>query len=67
MEEKSQIKRIPKDEYARRIGVTISTLRTMLNIEFFDELKIVGYWKSQKYLTTKQIEVLEEKCVNLRL
>jgi hypothetical protein len=66
MEEKSQIKRIPKDEYARRIGVSMPVLRAMLNVEFVFDLRKVGYKKAQKHLTIKQIEVLENKCVNLR-
>ncbi len=63
----SLIRRVPKDEYARRIGVSGSVLRNMLNIEFFEELQKAGYKKHQKYLTVTQIEVLERKAVNLHL
>ena len=63
----SDIRRTPKDVYAKTIGVSRNVLGTMLNKEFFADLQKVGYQKSQKYLTHKQIVVLEEKCVNLHL
>ena len=67
MEHTSSLKRIGKTQYAERIGITEDCLRRMLNIEFYEELKITGYRKTQKHLTQAQINSLEELAVNIHL
>ena len=67
MEHTSSLKRIGKTQYAELIGITEDCLRRMLNIEFFEELKITGYRKTQKHLTQAQINRLEELAVNIHL
>ncbi|MDD3404994.1 MAG: hypothetical protein PHH23_01835 [Paludibacteraceae bacterium] len=61
------LKRIGKQQYADKIGVTEDCLRKMLNREFFHEMKKTGYKKTQKHLTIAQIERLEELAVNIHL
>ena len=67
MEQPSALKRIGKTQYADKIGITEDCLRRMLNREFFNELKKVGYRKTQKHLTVAQINRLEELAVNIHL
>jgi len=67
IETESQIARIGKQQYASKIGITEDCLRRMLNREFFNELKKVGYRKTQKHLTVAQINRLEELAVNIHL
>lgn len=49
-----------KYEIAEKIGVSKTTLRKWLNVRYYEELKKLGYQKSQKYLTIKQINYLQE-------
>lgn len=63
----SPLKRIPKDEYAQSLGISLQTLGKMLNTEFFIELQKVGYKKTQKYLTNAQKEKLEDLAININL
>ena len=52
-----------KNEYARLIGIPVSTLRNYMNNLYFTELVILGYYTTQKYLTPKQINFLNSKLV----
>lgn len=56
----SPIERIGKTQYAERIGCSREALRRVLNVELYDALRAVGYRKYQKYLTRRQVELLEE-------
>jgi len=49
-----------KYEVANMIGVSSVTLARWLNGRYFDVLQKVGYNKYQKYLTAKQIKLLNE-------
>ncbi|HQN16667.1 MAG TPA: helix-turn-helix domain-containing protein [Bacteroidales bacterium] len=50
-----------KYEIADKIGISMSTLSRWINGRYFTELASLGYKKSQKYLTPKQIIFLSEK------
>jgi len=57
-------KAMSKYEYALKVGISRSTLRTWLNVRYFAELTALGYAKSQKLLSPKQIEFLNQQlCV----
>ena len=61
---KSSSKATLKIEYARAIGVSMRTLSYWLNNRYYDDLLVLGYTKSQKYLTPLQVEYLNVKLVN---
>ncbi|MBN2664577.1 MAG: hypothetical protein JXR68_13085 [Bacteroidales bacterium] len=46
---------LEKWRLAKLMGVSDTTLRNMLNKNYFDELKKIGYVKTQKYLNQKQL------------
>ncbi len=56
-----QIKPEYKYIIAQRIGITQSTLRRMLNVQWYEALKETGYKKQQKLLMPIQIRYLYEK------
>lgn len=52
-----------KKELAKILGVSIRTLRYWLNVTYFSELEQVGYIKTQKFLTPKQVSFLYDRLV----
>ncbi len=63
----SPLKRMPKAEFAKEIGVSSTTLQKMLNVEFIEELSKLRYRPTQKYITLAQKQRLEEVAVNANL
>ncbi len=54
-------KALTKIEVATMLNVSPSTLRTWLNVRYFEELKNIDYSPGQKLLTPKQLNFLAEK------
>ncbi|MHA7109249.1 hypothetical protein ACRTDU_03935 [Sunxiuqinia elliptica] len=52
-----------KSEYAKKIGIPFRTLSRYINEMYIDEMKTFDYSVTQKYLTPKQIQFLNEKLV----
>lgn len=52
-----------KKELAELVGVSLRTFRYWLNEKYFVELKEIGYMKTQKILTPKQVSFLFKKLV----
>lgn len=52
-----------KNEYAKIVGIPVSTLRNYMNRLFFEELTALNYTQRQKYLTPIQISYLNKKLV----
>lgn len=50
-----------KYEVADKIGISMSTFSRWINGRYFHDLVSLGYKKTQKYLTAKQIVFLSEK------
>jgi transposase len=50
-----------KNEVAAILQISSNTLRIWLNSRYYDELKILGYRKTQKKLNPKQINYLIQK------
>lgn len=47
-----------KRELANACNITGKTLQTWLNVIYFEELKKIGYRKTQKVLHPKQVEFI---------
>ena len=54
-------KALTKIEVATMLNVSPSTLRSWLNVRYFEELKTINYSPNQKLLTPKQLNFLAEK------
>lgn len=54
-------KTVAKNQLAALMNISNSTLRYYLNKEWYDELKVLGYHKSNKILTPRQISFIESK------
>lgn len=52
-----------KSEYAKKIGIPVSTLRRYCNKLYLAQLQTMDYTVSQKWLTPKQIHWLNDKLV----
>ncbi len=52
-----------KSEYAKKIGIPFRTLSRYINELYIDEMKAFDYSVTQKYLTPKQINYLNNKLV----
>lgn len=52
-----------KNEYAKLVGIPVSTLRNYMNKLFLIELKMLNYTPRQKYLIPIQIDFLNKKLV----
>ncbi len=52
-----------KSEYAKAIGIPFRTLSRYINEMYIDDLKAFDYSITQKYLTPKQINYLNNKLV----
>lgn len=50
-----------KKEYAKKLDISVRTLRYWLNVRYYSELKEFGYDKLQKKLTSKQVFFLDRK------
>lgn len=50
-----------KKEIATSLRITTKTLSKLLNIKYFEELKKLGYKKTDKFLYADQLEVLKDK------
>lgn len=49
---------LTKKELAQKIGVSTRTLRSWLNDKYYKELEAVGYYKTQRKLTPKQVAII---------
>ena len=52
-----------KNEYAKLVGIPVSTLRNYMNKLFISELSLLNYTPRQKYLIPIQIDFLNKKLV----
>lgn len=52
-----------KSEYAKLVGIPVSTLRRYCNKLYLAELQKMDYFPAQKWLTPRQILWLNEKLV----
>lgn len=61
--DQTQYSVMTKKKLAEKLKVSVRTLRYWLNEKYFEELKEMGYQKSQKIITRKQYSYLHEKLV----
>ena len=54
---------ITKSELAQLCGVSITTIAKWCNIDFFNELKELGYNKQQQIFTPRQTQFLKENLL----
>ena len=54
---------VTKSELAILTGVSRSTLHLWMNVRYFEELKKLGYIKTQKILLPLQVKFLFERLV----
>lgn len=59
-------KSLYKSEVIVLLGWGASTLRRYLNVKYIDQLQEIGYKNTQKKLTPKQLNFLQEK-IDLQL
>ena len=50
-----------KADICKEIGISQSTLQMYMNKKWFNELSKIGYVKTQKILTAKQVEFVYDK------
>lgn len=62
-ENKNHTSGMLKNEYAKLVGIPVSTLRNYMNKLFLGELMALNYSRCQKYLTPVQINYLNSKLV----
>lgn len=63
MEENKTITGMLKNEYAKKVGIPVSTLRNYMHNLFLTDLSALNYTQRQKYLTPIQIDYLNKKLV----
>lgn len=50
-----------KNEFAKRAGIPVSTLRNYMNKLLFEKLLVLNYSRNQKYLTPRQVAFLNRE------
>jgi len=61
--DKQPITGMLKNEYAKLVGIPVSTLRNYMNKMYLKELSALNYSQRQKYLMPIQIDFLNKKLV----
>ena len=54
---------LTKSELARKCGVSMRTVRRWCNVDFYDELVLMGYRKHQHIFTPRQTEFLIKNII----
>lgn len=59
----SEQQTLSKSELAEKCGVSMSIVRRWCNVDFFNELELMGYRKSQHIFTPRQTEFLKKNII----
>jgi hypothetical protein len=61
MESNNYARTVSKKQLAKLMNISNTSLRLYLNIEWYDELKALGYDKNNKVLSPRQIMLIQSK------